>query len=128
MTEIPIGEGKLYLATVLDLCSRRLLACPTSEHPKSELACDAITIAAASRGGRATIGGVIIHTDRGRPTLRPALLLCAATDLVSDNRFDGSDPACWPVVRPFWSGLASSRRPTRCVPGSTVGRRGSPRR
>ncbi|WP_284234039.1 DDE-type integrase/transposase/recombinase [Mycobacterium antarcticum] len=51
MTEIPIGEGKLYLATVLDLCSRRLLACPTSAHPKSDLACDAITIAAASRGG-----------------------------------------------------------------------------
>ena len=29
MTEIPTDEGKLYLATVLDLYSRRLLACPT---------------------------------------------------------------------------------------------------
>ena len=33
ITEIPTGEGKLYLATVLDLYSRRLLACPISEHP-----------------------------------------------------------------------------------------------
>ena len=29
LTEIPTDEGKLYLATVLDLFSRRLLACPT---------------------------------------------------------------------------------------------------
>ena len=65
MTEIPTDEGKLYMATVLDLFSRRLLACPTSEHPDAELACDAITIAAAARGGRATIDGVIFHTDRG---------------------------------------------------------------
>ena len=27
------GEGKLYLATVIDLYSRRLLACPIGEHP-----------------------------------------------------------------------------------------------
>ncbi len=65
MTEIPTDEGKLYLATVLDLFSRRLLACPTSEHPNAVLAADAIKIAAATRGGRATIEGVIFHTDRG---------------------------------------------------------------
>jgi len=28
MTQIPTDEGKLYLATVLDLCGRRLLANP----------------------------------------------------------------------------------------------------
>jgi putative transposase len=65
MTEIPTDEGRLYLATVLDLFSRRLLACPTSEHPNAELACDAIKIAAAARGGRHVIDGVIFHTDRG---------------------------------------------------------------
>jgi transposase InsO family protein len=65
ITEIPTDEGKLYLATVLDLFSRKLLACPTSEHPDAELACDAIKIAAAVRGGRAAIEGVIFHSDRG---------------------------------------------------------------
>jgi transposase InsO family protein len=65
MTEIPTEEGKLYLATVLKLFSRRLLACPTSEHPDAELASDAIKIAAAVRGGRGVIDGVIFHTDRG---------------------------------------------------------------
>jgi putative transposase len=38
------------LATVLDLYSRRLLVCPTSEHPDAQLACDAIKI--ARRGAR----------------------------------------------------------------------------
>jgi transposase InsO family protein len=65
ITEIPTGQGKLYLATVLDLFSRRLLACPISEHPDADLACDAIKIAAAVRGGRERIDGVIFHTDRG---------------------------------------------------------------
>ena len=65
MTEIPTDEGKLYVATVLDLFSRRLLACPTSEHPDAQLACDAIKIAAAVRGGRTKINRVIFHSDRG---------------------------------------------------------------
>jgi transposase InsO family protein len=68
ITEIPTGEGKLYLATVIDLFSRRLLACPISEHPDAELACDAIKIAAAVRSGREQIQGVIFHTDRGSTT------------------------------------------------------------
>lgn len=65
MTEIPTDEGKLYLATVLDLYSRRLLSAPTSEHPDAQLACDAIRMATATRGGRETIAGVVFHTDRG---------------------------------------------------------------
>ena len=77
ITEIPTDEGKLYLATVLDLFSRRLLACPTSRHPDAALAADAITIAAAARGGRATIEGVIFHSDRGSTyTASSFMVLC----------------------------------------------------
>jgi putative transposase len=65
ITEIPTDEGKLYLATVLDLFSRKLLACPTSTHPDAELACDAIKIATTIRGGRTKVEGVVFHTDRG---------------------------------------------------------------
>jgi putative transposase len=65
MTEIPTDEGKLYLATVLDLYSRRLLSAPTSEHPDAQLACDSIKMATATRGGREAIPGVVFHTDRG---------------------------------------------------------------
>src|ERR1700747_2963014 len=52
-------------STVLDLFSRKLLASPTAEHPDAELAGDAIKMAAAMRGGRTVIDGVIFHTDRG---------------------------------------------------------------
>jgi len=65
ITEIPTAEGKLYLATVIDLCSRRLLAAPTSEHPNRELVCDALRMAVAVRGGGVNIAKVIFHTDRG---------------------------------------------------------------
>ena len=77
ITEIPTGEGKLYMATVLDLFSRRLLACPISEHPDAQLAADAIKIAAAARGGRAQIEAVVFHTDRGSTyTASSFTLLC----------------------------------------------------
>ena len=77
MTDIETGEGKLCLATVIDLYSRRLLACPMSEHPNAELAADAIKIAAATRGGRQRIEGVVFHTDRGSTyTAASFTLLC----------------------------------------------------
>jgi putative transposase len=65
MTEIPTAAGKLYLATVLDLYSRRLLGAATGLHPDAELACEAIKMAVAARGGAESISGVIFHTDRG---------------------------------------------------------------
>ncbi len=65
ITEIPTDEGKLYLASVLDLCGRRLLSCPMSDHPDAELASDAIKMAATVRGGKNVIDGVVFHSDRG---------------------------------------------------------------
>ena len=52
MTEIPTESGKLYLATVIDLYSRRLLGAATSCHPDAELACAAIQMAVSTRGGK----------------------------------------------------------------------------
>jgi len=63
MTEVPTDEGKLYLATVIDLFSRRLLGYATSSHPDAVLAADAIKMAVAARGG--DVAGVIFHSDRG---------------------------------------------------------------
>lgn len=69
MTEIPTGPNgsgpKLYLATVLDLYSRRLLGAATGLHPDADLACEAIKMAVAARRGAEHITGVVFHTDRG---------------------------------------------------------------
>ena len=67
-------RGKLYLATVIDLYSRRLLGAATGLHPDAELACAAIKMAVAARGGvdaqrpiwrEDEAERVIFHTDRG---------------------------------------------------------------
>jgi putative transposase len=63
LTEIPTDEGKLYLATVLDLGSRRLPGFALGEHHDSPLAKAALCMAAAVRGGDVT--GVLFHTDKG---------------------------------------------------------------
>lgn len=71
ITEIPTAAGKLYLATVIDLYSRRLLGAATSVHPDAPLACAAIEMAVATRGGKQAIWRdeeserVIFHSDRG---------------------------------------------------------------
>ena len=63
LTEIPTEEGKLYLAIVEDLASRRLPGFAIGEHHDAPLAKAALCMAAAVRGGEVT--GVIFHSDKG---------------------------------------------------------------
>ncbi len=62
-TEIPTDEGKLYLDSVLDMGSRRVLGFALGEHHDAQLAYGALAMAVAVRGGQAP--GVIFHTDQG---------------------------------------------------------------
>jgi len=62
-TEIPTDEGKLHLASVLDIGSRRILGFALSAHHDAELAYGALAMAVAVRGGN--VAGVIFHTDQG---------------------------------------------------------------
>ncbi|MCH0561551.1 IS3 family transposase [Streptomyces sp. MUM 16J] len=63
MTEIETGEGKLYLATVIDLFSRRCLGYAMGAHHDAALVGASLKMAAATRGG--DVDGVIFHSDRG---------------------------------------------------------------
>ena len=62
-TELVTGEGKLYLASVLDAASRRVLGFGLSERHDAALAYGALAMAVAVRGG--AVPGVIFHTDQG---------------------------------------------------------------
>jgi len=62
-TGIGTGEGKLHLASVLDVGSRRIVGFALSEHHDAELAYSALAMAVAVRGGQ--VAGVILHTDQG---------------------------------------------------------------
>jgi putative transposase len=62
-TEIKTSQGKLYLASVMDMASRRVLGFALGEHHDAQLAYSALVMAVAVRGGQ--VPGVIMHTDRG---------------------------------------------------------------
>ena len=62
-TEIRTDEGKLYLASVLDMASRRVVGFALGEHHDAALAYGALAMAVALRGGQ--VPGVIMHTDQG---------------------------------------------------------------
>ena len=64
-TEIVTDEGKLFLDSVLDVGSRRVVGFAMDEHHDAELAHAALAMAIAIRGGKDTIAGVIMHTDQG---------------------------------------------------------------
>jgi transposase InsO family protein len=53
-----------YLATVMDLCSRRIIGWSVSSHNDSKLICHALQAAAMTRGGHIP-SGLIHHSDRG---------------------------------------------------------------
>ena len=63
LTEIPCEQGPFYLATVLDLHSRRAVGFALGAHHDAALATAALQVAIAVRGGDVT--GVIFHSDQG---------------------------------------------------------------
>lgn len=62
ITYIPTDEGWLYLAGVMDMCSRRIVGWSMAEHMRAELVRDALHMAIRSRGPSA---GLLHHSDRG---------------------------------------------------------------
>jgi transposase InsO family protein len=58
----PTREGWLYLATIVDLCSKEVVGYAVAPHMRASLAVEAIT--AAHRTGLVA-GNAIMHTDRG---------------------------------------------------------------
>jgi putative transposase len=62
ITYLPTGEGWLYLAVVLDLCSRAVVGWAMANHSRAELVHRALSMAICQRRPAA---GLIVHTDRG---------------------------------------------------------------
>ncbi|WRZ62249.1 IS3 family transposase (plasmid) [Streptomyces sp. NBC_01294] len=63
ITYLPVSGAKpLYLATVIDLASRRLAGWAIADHMRTELVIDALAAAERTRG---SLDGAIMHTDHG---------------------------------------------------------------
>ena len=90
ITYVRTDEGWLYLATILDACSRRVVGWSLADHLRTELALDALTMALTARQPDP---GLIHHSDRGTQYLAGAY-----ADRLADHRLRqsvGRPGTCW---------------------------------
>jgi putative transposase len=123
ITYIPTREGWLYLASVLDLGSRRLLGYSMAEHMRTELVLDALGMAIAARGGDHAVAGVIGHADRGSQyTSNDYIDFCQARQMRPSV---GKTGICWDnaVAESFWESLKRE-----CIQGRVFATRAEARR
>jgi putative transposase len=121
ITYIATGEGWLYLASVLDLGSRRLLGYSMADHMRTELVLDALGMAAAARDG--AVAGVIAHADRGSQyTSNDYLDFCQTHQLRPSV---GRVATCFDnaVAESFWASLKRE-----CIRGRVFATRAEARR
>jgi len=120
-TYIATGEGWLYLASVIDIGSRRLLGYSMADHMRTELVTSALDMAIAARGG--TAAGVIAHADRGSQyTSNDYLDHCQQHQLRPSV---GRTGVCWDnsVAESFWASLKRE-----CLQGRVFATRAEARR
>jgi putative transposase len=105
ITYVATREGWLYVASVLDLGSRRLLGYSMADHMRTELVLDALDMAISARGGKEAVAGVIAHADRGSQYTSNDYI-----DYCHDRRMRpsvGRTGVCWDnaVAESFWESL-----------------------
>ena len=123
ITYVPTREGWLYLASVLDLGSRRLLGYSMADHMRTELVLDALRMAVAARSGDGAVAGVIAHADRGSQyTSNDYIDFCHDRQMRPSA---GRTAVCWDnaVAESFWESLKRE-----CVQGRVFATRAEARR
>jgi putative transposase len=89
ITYIPTDDGWLYLASVLDLGSRRLIGFQMAERMPTKLVSTAMEMAIAARGG--DVAGMIFHHDRGTQYMsREFRRLCSSHGIEQSTGRTGS--------------------------------------
>lgn len=125
ITYIPTRQGWLYLASVLDLGSRRLLGYSMDEHMRTELVIDALKMAIAARGGDRAVAGVVAHADRGSQyTSNDYIDFCQHASRQMRPSV-GRTGVCWDnaVAESFWESLKRE-----CLQGRIFATRAEARR
>jgi transposase InsO family protein len=64
ITYIPTDEGWLFVASVLDVCTRIVVGWSIADHLRAELCTDALAAAGAARG-KGFLAGTVFHSDHG---------------------------------------------------------------
>ncbi|MDB5171997.1 MAG: family transposase [Phycisphaerales bacterium] len=102
ITYVPTDEGWLYLAGVIDLCSRMIVGWSMADHMRTELAGDALCMAIARRCPEA---GLLHHSDRGVQYASDDYRLLLQTQGMEVSMSGKGD--CWDnaVAESFWATL-----------------------
>ena len=89
ITYLPLADGSnLYLATVIDCCSRKLAGWAVADHMRTSLVQDALKVALADRG---SLRGAIFHPDHGSVyTSKDYAKLCAQRSVTRSHGAVGS--------------------------------------
>jgi putative transposase len=120
ITYIPTWEGWLYLATVIDIASRRVVGFAQADHLRTELIADALSNAVAARDPEP---GVIFHSDRGCQYTSAAYAVLADDCQVTLSV--GRTGQCWDnaLAESFFSSLKGELIDTRTWPARAGARR-----
>lgn len=90
ITYLRTGEGWLYLATVIDLATGKVIGWQTAEHMRASLVVDALEMA-RTQGGAAS--GAIFHSDHGSQyTSDECVTYCANNGFTQSM---GRTGVCW---------------------------------
>jgi len=120
ITYIPTREGWLYLATVIDIASRRVVGFALAEHLRTELVADALTNAVAARD---PASGVVFHADRGcQYTSGDYALLAGDLEVILST---GRTGQCWDnaLAESFFASLKGECLDLQPWPTRTAARR-----
>jgi transposase InsO family protein len=102
ITYIPTGEGWLYLAVILDLCSRSIVGWAMSARISRQLTLDALGMALARRRPPQ---GLLHHSDRGSQ----GGFMRSSQHLTGGSCDDDAETA---MVRSIWARQVAIARPT----------------
>jgi transposase InsO family protein len=120
ITYIATWEGWLYLATVIDIASRRVVGYAMADHLRTELISDALANAVAVRD---PAPGVVFHSDRGCQYTSAAYAALAEESQVTLSV--GRTGQCWDnaLAESFFSSLKGELIDTRAWPTRAGARR-----
>ena len=120
ITYIATWEGWLYLATVIDIASRRVVGYAMADHLRTELISGALSNAVAARDPEP---GVIFHSDRGCQYTSAAYAELAEDCQVTLSV--GRTGQCWDnaLAESFFSSLKGELIDTRAWPARAGARR-----
>jgi transposase InsO family protein len=119
ITYIGTWEGWLYLATVIDIASRRVVGYALADHLRTELVADALANALAARN---PAPGVIFHSDRGCQYTSAAFAGLASDCAVTLSH--GRAGQCWDnaLSESFFASLKGELIDTRPWPARAAAR------